>query len=513
MRCNVPAMIFSVTVSAAGAATIVVHNDTEPGDIPGGVAGLNKTLTMVSDHVIQGVADVERLRKKTMKDYILKKALSKELIVAQRKAARQRLTDINDEIRRPSGPHNNIQGTPSRMFPCTTPDAFKEPAKRTGAAHGGFTHADGEAAYGKYVDTNLYHCMPNDPKDCSMAGYRESAAVVKNSVTRMSLVMFQESDVSPDDLKIEAHPGVEFAPVGLFRVETLLARADYSSGDASHADLPVENHPQAFIHSKATILHEAKLALRTALSAVLDGPPDSDLEDIHTVEERPVAAPNAPMPPGRVVFVSKPTPKLATTIEFYRHRLATTADRARLEPTDVNPHVVYRLELAKPRETAGTLKSGDGNGNRRVNLNQNAGAAQNLWERMSLGVRPGRASPDHYPESISAASYYAHDRRLPALSPLKREIGSGTPFEAGAKKLKDIKFNDAAKSISDPDFYVLAKCDKQKLNPLAPLWPVLEFGASPDTWCNGQFATVSATGVSVAYKVVSKLVESNRGAG
>lgn len=498
-------MIFSVTVSAGGKdATITVLNGTRPGEIPGGIAGFNKTLTMVSDHVIQGVADVERLRKKTMKDYILKKALSKELIVAQRKAARQRLTEINNAIRSDRGPHGNIQGTPSRMFPCTTPDTFKEPAKRTGASHGGFTHADGEAAYGKYVDTDLYHCMPNDPKDCSMESYNRAVAIVKNSVTRMSLVMFQESDVSPDDLKIGAHPGVEFAPVGLFRVETLLARAEYSSGDASHADLPAENHPQAFIHSRATILHEAKLALRTALSAVLDGPPASDLDDIHTVVEQPVGAVGQPQP-GPVVYVSKPTPKLATTIEFYRHRTANDAAGAVAAHTDVNPHVVHRLELARPQAAVGTLKPVDGSGNQRVNLNIPRGATSTRWERASHGVRPGPASPGHYPEDISAASYYAHDRRLPTLSPLKREIGSGTPFEAGAKKLKDMEFNEAVKTIQS-DFFVLARCDKQKLNPLASVWPVLEFGASPDTWCNGQFATVSATGVSVAYKVVSKLV-------
>lgn len=108
-----------------------------------------------------------------------------------------------------------------------------------------------------------------------------------------------------------------------------------------------------------------------------------------------------------------------------------------------------------------------------------------------------------------AESRVSHYASLPAReirpSALQGDIGSDSPFEAGFEALNgfDGFAEHLTKSVGALSFYTLARCDKQQLNPLASKWPVLEFGTKPETWCNGQFATLTATAISLGYKMAT----------
>ena len=491
-------MLFSVEVAAGQ----LEFTTSDTGEIPGGVAGFWRSLLVTSDQVIQGVGDVERLRKKTMRDYVLKSALAKELIQAQRKMAYERLKALNDSMR-------NGDGEYYKKYPSTTPDHLLDTGFRTGVivppgGQPGWVNDDGQSAYAMYVDNDMHHCMPQPYQECRLRDYRKAKQLLDTEVARMSTVLFLEDDVAPGDLKLESHPGAQHAPIGLFRLETLQPRAEFArdvaEGKVSH---PRENHPEAFLHSKQTVLHEAKLVLRTALSAVCDTAPKADQNVINVVTR--VAKGTT------TYFASKPVPAKADEYELYAvtggTTLAniTTDHEARLITVNsvarVLLHVkVMRVIMADLREY--DVTSEQYSDNKQVTFQGNVTITHT---KHPVGMRlPG--IPALIPNNTSAASYYAHDRRMFEKSPLKEEIGSGTPFADGAQKLKDLSFNTNVKPYK-ADFYVFARCDKQKLNPLASSWPVIEFGANPERWCNGQFATVTATAVAVAYTVARQCIQ------
>ena len=89
-----------------------------------------------------------------------------------------------------------------------------------------------------------------------------------------------------------------------------------------------------------------------------------------------------------------------------------------------------------------------------------------------------------------------------SLKSLARDIGSSVPFESN--NILDLRQLNKDVNEFNPTFYRFSKFDAQKLCPISDDWPVLEFGASADEWCNGQFSTVSATAVSVAFKIAKR---------
>lgn len=527
---------FSVTLNAtATGLEIEFFGEDNPFTTTMRMTSFAQRLNMASKYIIESVISKHQAEHDKASHYVLKTQLMAQLSNDIQKHARKRLAKADGQI-----PHY-------RFF-----------TNRTGTQPAGGLE---RTNYDRCKRQRIAYVQneSNAVRNTHIKEVNSLLQVIKENILPVSYDELREGQ-SDDEDELPA-----YAPVGSFRLDILGSRpSQHSTVDDRHKQMPPQHHPETFIHSVDTIKAEAQLTIQLAVAALLTPrAPAQRMEThylhdtVHVWKSYPVASTTASFP----LYFLCPLVQgndfdrndyVNSSIEHTTPIYLVTRKDAEVAPRDAVQDAAAVAANAVLTAVNNAVAAGPGPAQvapapgspaERIVSAATLAAAPILAAPAAAVARPmayyvrrynnetedndvllpndgGESRPVHglvlrhsFPPLPAGAaqqqaeSRVSHYANLPAReirsSELQGDIGSDAPFKAGFAELNALDgFNEhLTKSVDALSFYTLARCDTQQLNPLASKWPVLEFGTKPETWCNGQFATLTATAISLGYKM------------
>ena len=572
---------------------------------------LNAVLHEASDYVLQSVTDLRRLKRNKLQYSEIEELMKKQVLEELESNFEERFKETCDELGLNKILYTNDNGISNESFEVyelknsatfinklvdSNVTQGLEISKTHALRTNGFLINAARTSNKKNVRFKAginAHDIPFAAKGMPMMKYSSDETQFEEKKYKTLIGTLKEKVLSHagdsfDSLYLNSEVS-DYSPIGTFRMD-LLGRQSNRKRFMQAEDIPVQNHPEAFIHSEQTIIYEAKLIMKTALCALFSKPNYQKRHRHFFLDE-----------PGNKLYMTKDVSIDVTTCNLFSCVFSysfTKLDNSKVSETDKDVIVelftsslestTFSYILSKDNDTITvtlvdhpicnigniseinleesivTVKETKFIFSGTINHNESdvTGSLRTTGENTYAITLPGKTTPisvskTQYKDNIlltpsaractleftdasgvqpvanfisefkdnvnplhiqiqkskqssakgfQCQSYFnsllQETTKEQSLKSLARDIGSSVPFESN--NILDLtQLNTDVKEFN-PTFYRFSKFDAQKLCPISDDWPVLEFGASADEWCNGQFSTVSATAVSVAFKIAKQ---------